>query len=88
MVLQSLTGNGIRTSKYDQLKRLIAQTYGFHHTFTLCNLERMGECDSLCLSVTLWPEPYLFVGALKKKDLVLVETLSSLPWNVLKKQLR
>lgn len=68
MALQSLTGNGIRAGRYDQLRRLVIMTYGFHHTFTLNNLEK--------------------VGLLKKKDMVLVETSSSLPWNVLRKNLR
>ena len=43
MALQSLTGNGIRAGRYDQLRRLVVMTYGFHHTFTLNNLEKIGE---------------------------------------------
>ena len=41
LCLQSLCSGGIRKN-YDQLKKLIIQTYGYEHIFTLYNLERAG----------------------------------------------
>ena len=48
MTLQSLTGNGIRAGKYDHLRRLVIMVYGFNHTFTLNNLEKLGSFRLLC----------------------------------------
>lgn len=42
LCLQSLTAGGIRSSRYDSFRRLIVQTYGYEHLFTLSNLERAG----------------------------------------------
>ncbi len=42
LCIQSLTSGGIRAGRYDQIRRSIAQTYGFECLFTLCNLERSG----------------------------------------------
>ena len=40
--LQSLTSGGLKSSKYDQLKREVVQTYGFPYSSTLQNLESLG----------------------------------------------
>jgi len=37
-----MTCGGIRSAKYEQLKRLIVQNYGFQEAFTLMTLERLG----------------------------------------------
>jgi hypothetical protein len=42
LCLQSLTAGGIRTSKYESIKRLLVQCYGYDQTFTLSNLEKAG----------------------------------------------
>ena len=42
LCLQSLTAGGIRTAKYDNIRRLVSQTYGYQHLFTLTNLEKAG----------------------------------------------
>lgn len=42
LCLQSLTAGGIRSSRYDNFRRLVVQTYGYEHLFTLSNLERAG----------------------------------------------
>jgi hypothetical protein len=42
--LQSLTSGGIRAARYDSFRRMIAQTYGYQHLYTLSNLEKAGEC--------------------------------------------
>ena len=42
LCLQSLTSGGIRSNKYDSIKRAIIQTYGYEHLFTLCSLEKCG----------------------------------------------
>ena len=38
--------SGIRSKKYDQWKRDIVQTYGYHHVLTLANLEKAGLLSS------------------------------------------
>ncbi len=43
LCLQSLALGGIRTSKYEAIKRLLVQCYGFDQTFTLSNLEKAGR---------------------------------------------
>lgn len=43
LCLQSLTAGGIRTAKYDVLRRIISQNYGYQQLFTLSNLEKAGE---------------------------------------------
>ena len=40
--LQSLASGGIRASRYDVIRKLITQTYGFRHAFTITNLEKAG----------------------------------------------
>jgi hypothetical protein len=40
--LQSLTSGGIRAARYDAFRRMIAQTYGYQHLYTLSNLEKAG----------------------------------------------
>jgi len=42
LCLQSLTAGGIRSNKLDAIRRLVVQTYGYEHLFTLSNLERAG----------------------------------------------
>lgn len=42
LCLQSLTAGGIRTAKYDNIRRLISHNYGYQHLFTLANLEKAG----------------------------------------------
>lgn len=41
--LQSLTNGGIRTSKYEAIKRILLQTYGFEELLSLSNLEKAGK---------------------------------------------
>ena len=38
--------SGIRSKKYDQWKRDVIQTYGYHHLLTLTNLEKAGLLSS------------------------------------------
>ena len=40
--LQSQTSGGLRSNKYDQLKRVISQVYGFEYMFTLQLFEKIG----------------------------------------------
>lgn len=42
LCIQSLTSGGIRSNRYDSIKRLLVQTYGFEQLFTVSNLERAG----------------------------------------------
>jgi hypothetical protein len=42
LALQSTAGGGLRSAKYDQLKRMISQVYGFEYVFTLQIMEKMG----------------------------------------------
>jgi len=42
LCLQSLTSGGIRSGRYDALRKLVVQTYGYQELFTLSNLERTG----------------------------------------------
>ena len=42
LALQSLTGGGIKSSKYDSLRRDVVQTYGYEYMFVLNNLEKAG----------------------------------------------
>lgn len=42
LCLQSVTSGGIRSNRFDALRRLLVQTYGFRHLFSLNNLERAG----------------------------------------------
>ena len=44
LCLQSLAAGGIRAPRYDALRRIIVQSYGYQHLFTLANLEKAGEC--------------------------------------------
>jgi hypothetical protein len=43
LCLQSLTAGGIRSNRYDVIRKTIFQTYGLQHVYTLLNLERSGE---------------------------------------------
>jgi hypothetical protein len=42
LALQSLTGGGIKSAKYDSLRRDVVQTYGYEYLFVLNNLEKAG----------------------------------------------
>mmetsp|Transcript_8739 Transcript_8739/g.12838 ORF Transcript_8739/g.12838 Transcript_8739/m.12838 type:complete len:273 (-) Transcript_8739:112-930(-) len=42
LCLQSLTSGGIKTNKYEFLKREVVQTYGYEYLFVLQNLEKIG----------------------------------------------
>eukprot|EP00004_Rigifila_ramosa_P013978 TRINITY_DN3139_c0_g1_i1.p1 TRINITY_DN3139_c0_g1~~TRINITY_DN3139_c0_g1_i1.p1 ORF type:complete len:315 (-),score=91.80 TRINITY_DN3139_c0_g1_i1:21-965(-) len=42
LCLQSLTNNGLKSKMFDYFRREILHTYGFHHIFTLNNLEKLG----------------------------------------------
>ena len=41
--LQSLSTGGIRAGRFDGIRKLIVQTYGYRHMFTICNLEKAGQ---------------------------------------------
>jgi len=40
--VQSLTAGGIRSNRYDALRRMVVQTYGYQHLFLITNLEKAG----------------------------------------------
>lgn len=42
LCIQSTTAGGIRSTRFDTIKKLIVQTYGYEHMFTVINLERAG----------------------------------------------
>ena len=42
LCLQSLCSGGIKSSRYDSLRRDVVQTYGYEYLFVLGNLERAG----------------------------------------------
>lgn len=42
LCLQSQTAWGIRSNRYDSIRRTLVQVYGFQHMYTLANLERSG----------------------------------------------
>jgi hypothetical protein len=42
LCLQSLTGGGIKSSRYESLRREVVQTYGYEFLFLLQNLEKIG----------------------------------------------
>jgi hypothetical protein len=41
--LQSLSTGGIRAGRFDGIRKLIIQTYGYRHMFTIYNLEKAGK---------------------------------------------
>lgn len=56
--LQSLTAWGIRSNRYDFIRKTVVQMYGFHHIYTLVNLERCGllrRKDTLLVVETTTP---------------------------------
>jgi hypothetical protein len=61
--LQSLTSGGIRTNRYDSLRKLIIQTYGLQHLYSLLNLEKAGKLSFgvLCL-FPFYPSSFLVQG--------------------------
>jgi len=42
LCLQSLTGGGLKASKFDSLRREVVQTYGYEYLFVLQNMEKLG----------------------------------------------
>lgn len=42
LCLQSLCGGGIKSSRYDSLRRDVVQTYGYEYLFVLNNMEKAG----------------------------------------------
>ena len=42
MCLQSITSGGIRSNRFDSLRRAVVQTYGYKHLYTISCLERAG----------------------------------------------
>ncbi len=42
LCLQSLTGGGLKGSKYELLKREVVQSYGYEYLFALANMEAVG----------------------------------------------
>eukprot|EP00814_Leptocylindrus_danicus_P010028 CAMPEP_0116033804 /NCGR_PEP_ID=MMETSP0321-20121206/19213_1 /TAXON_ID=163516 /ORGANISM="Leptocylindrus danicus var. danicus, Strain B650" /LENGTH=694 /DNA_ID=CAMNT_0003509961 /DNA_START=24 /DNA_END=2109 /DNA_ORIENTATION=+ len=42
LCLQSITSGGIKSSKYDAMRRDIVQTYGYEFLFVLSNIEKLG----------------------------------------------
>ncbi len=50
LCLQSITSGGLRGNRYDGIRRSIVQTYGFHHLYTLNNLERSGTSSKLIMN--------------------------------------
>jgi hypothetical protein len=42
LCLQCLVNGGLRQKQYDYFSKEIVQTYGYHHTITLQNLEKVG----------------------------------------------
>lgn len=43
LCLQSVTAGGIRAARYDALRRMVSQTYGYQHLCTMSNLEKAGK---------------------------------------------
>lgn len=68
LCLQSLTSGGIRTSKYEGIKRLIVQNYGYEESFTLANLERAGLLKKK--DIVLVDGPSLWQGLRKQLRLI------------------
>lgn len=55
LCLQSLTAGGIRSSKYEAIKRLFVQCYGYDQVFTLSNLEKAGFLKRKDLAIVEGP---------------------------------
>lgn len=47
LCMQSVTSGGVRSTRYDVIRRAIGQNYGLQHLLTLSNLERSGQTKSL-----------------------------------------
>ena len=62
--LQSLSTGGIRAGRFDGIRKLIAQTYGFRHMFTICNLEKAGLIVVGLINI--------FVGVIVAGDVIVV----------------
>ncbi|CAB9500213.1 protein sorting-associated protein 33A [Seminavis robusta] len=68
MCLQSLCAGGIKSSRYDALRRDIVQTYGYEYLFVLRNLEKIGV---LRRRETLWMDSTSPFNSLRK-SLILI----------------
>lgn len=55
LCLQSVTSSGIKSQKYDQLKREILHSYGYHVQFALQNLEKLGLFKRLGVTPSIPP---------------------------------
>lgn len=72
LCLQSLTAGGVRTARYETIKRLIIQNYGYEELFTLINLERAGILKKKDL--VLVDGPSVWQGIRKQLKLIDDET--------------
>lgn len=63
LCLQSLCGGGIKSSRYDSLRRDVVQTYGYEYLFVLNNLEKAGL---LRRRETLWMDSASSFNTLRK----------------------
>lgn len=63
LCLQSLVSGGIKSSKFDSLRREVVQTYGYEFLFVLNNLEQVGL---LRRRETLWMETSSPFSSLRK----------------------
>lgn len=87
LCLQSLTSGGIRSNRFDGIRRLIVQTYGLPHMFTILNLEKSGTSTIINFITVLFYRKTRILGLLKRKETMLVvETTST--WQLLRKHFR
>lgn len=95
LCLQSLTAGGVRSNRLDNIRRLVAHTYGFEQLFTIHNLERAGALlhrplilyhINLVMHTHKWRTLNICLGLLRRKDVMLVETAS--PWQSLRRTMR
>eukprot|EP00560_Eucampia_antarctica_P003801 CAMPEP_0197835632 /NCGR_PEP_ID=MMETSP1437-20131217/26434_1 /TAXON_ID=49252 ORGANISM="Eucampia antarctica, Strain CCMP1452" /NCGR_SAMPLE_ID=MMETSP1437 /ASSEMBLY_ACC=CAM_ASM_001096 /LENGTH=771 /DNA_ID=CAMNT_0043441225 /DNA_START=8 /DNA_END=2323 /DNA_ORIENTATION=+ len=63
LCLQSLTSGGIKSSRYDSLRREVVQTYGYEFLFVLQNFEKIGL---LRRRETLWMDTASSFASLRK----------------------
>lgn len=79
LCLQSLTSGGIKTNRYEALKREVIQTYGYEYVFTLQNLEKMGL---LRKRESMWDVTSPFATLRKQLALIQADVDSSNPNDV------
>lgn len=68
LCLQSVTSGGIKSNKYDYLRRELIQTYGYEYVFLLQNLEKLGL---LRKRESLWDTSSSF--SIIRKQLMLIQ---------------